>query len=130
MITDKILEILSGFECIKNHELDVDFLQNEGISIEPVCDKTVKKYIDGDSLCQFEFKVSFNTDYLKEIVKEVYRFFEKFKSELEAQKQMDMGNKMYLISFVQEGNFEIEHLSGAQMKYAVRCVMNYYKRGE
>ena len=31
---------------------------------------------------------------------------------------------------LQEGNFEAEHLSGAQMKYAVKCALNYYKRGE
>ena len=130
MITDKIFEILSGFECIKNRELEIDFLLNDGISIEPVSDVTVKTYVSGERLCRFEFKLSLNTDYLKENVKEVYRFFESFKSELETQKAADIGDKIYALSFSQEGDFETKHLSGTQMKYAVKCALNYYKRGE
>ena len=130
MITDKIIEIISGFECVKNRGLKIDFLENEGISIEPVSDEEIKKYISGDSLRQFVFKLVLNTDYLKENVKEVYRFFECFKSELESQKAVDMDDKLYALVFLQEGDFETEHLSGAQMKYAVKCALNYYKRGE
>lgn len=130
MITEKIIDIISGFECVKNRSLEVDFLENEGISIEPVSDEEIKKYVSGDSLRQFAFKLVLNTDYLKENVKEVYRFFEQFKSEFESQQAMDMDERLYALVFLQEGDFEAEHLSGAQMKYAVKCALNYYKRGE
>ena len=130
MITEKIIDIISGFECVKNRSLEVDFLENEGISIEPVSDEEIKKYVSGDSLRQFAFKLVLNTDYLKENVKEVYRFFEQFKAEFESQQAMDMDERLYALVFLQEGDFEAEHLSGAQMKYAVKCALNYYKRGE
>ena len=129
-MTDKIIEIISGFACVKNRVPEVDFLENDGLSIEPVSDDEIKKYISGDSLRQFVFKLVLNTDYLKENVREVYRFFECFKAELEKQKAADMDEGLYALGFLQEGNFEAEHLSGAQMKYAVKCALNYYKRGE
>ena len=130
MITDKILEILSGFECIKNRETEIDFLLNDGISIQPVSDEPVKKYVSGDSLRRFSFKLVLNTDYLKENVKEVYRFFESFKSEMESRKAVDMDENICALVFSQDGDFEAEHLSGAQMKYAVKCALDYYKKGE
>ena len=130
MITEKIFEIINELECIKNRSCEVDFLENDGISIMPVSDDEVKKYVDGDSLRKFTFRLAINTDYLKENVKEVYRFFEKFKSELESCDAVEIDDKMYALNFSQEGEFETEHLSGAQIKYAVKCVLNYYKRGE
>ena len=130
LIIDKIIEIISGFECVKSRFPEVDFLENDGISIQPVSDDEIKKYISGDALRQFVFKLVINTDYLKENVKEVYRFFECFKSELESRQAVDIDEKLYALAFMQEGEFEAEHLSGAQMKYAVKCVLNYYKRGE
>ncbi|MBR2847517.1 MAG: hypothetical protein IKL42_04460 [Clostridia bacterium] len=130
LITEKILEIISGFECIKNRSPEVDFLENDGISIQPVSDDVLKQYVSGDSLRQFVFRLVLNTDYLKENVREVYGFFESFKAELERQKAVDIDDKLYALVFAQEGSFEAEHLSGAQMKYAVKCILNYYKRGE
>ena len=124
MITEKIIEIINGFECIKNRACEVDFLENDGISIVPVSDDEIKKYVSGDALRQFVFKLVLNTDYLKENVREVYRFFECFKEELESRKATDIDDKIYALAFLQEGNFEAEHLSGAQMKYAVKCAVN------
>jgi len=130
VITEKIIEIISGFKCVKHRRVAVDFLENDGIGIEPVSDDEIKKYVSGDSIRQFVFKLVLNTDYLKENVKEVYRFFECFKEELERWKARDIDGKIYALAFLQEGDFEAEHLSGAQMKYAAKCALNYYKRGE
>ncbi len=130
MITEKIVEIVNEFDCIKNRSCEVDFLENDGISIVPVSDDEIRKYVSGDALRQFVFKLVVNTDYLKENVKEIYGFFEQFKSELESHKAVDIDDNLQALNFSQEGEFEAEHLSAAQMKYAVKCSLNYYKRGE
>ena len=130
MVAEKILEVLTGFSCIKGLVPKVDILSQGGISIEPVEERTAKSYISGDALCEFEFKVAVNADYFEGDIKKVYVFFEAFKAEIETCNMGEIDDKTYALWVSQEGAFEMEHLSTVQTRYAVRCVLTYYKRGE
>lgn len=94
-IIEAIREYISDLDCMATFEINVNYLdgENDSFSIEEVpCNPTIKKYLDGSTLRQYQFVFCGREPYGAEILQNIENstFYEDFANEIEEKNNNDV----------------------------------------